>query len=149
AFAGDHLRPRSDNDVDVGLHVGIASLADGGNAPILDGNIGLHNPPVIENERIGDHRINCTFDAGPLRLTHTVTDDFPASKLHLLPVGRKILFHLDDEIGIGKAHLVADRWSEHLRVAGTAHSVGHSTTSVIEENGHGAGSAPMTAWSKP
>src|SRR5262245_48730464 len=98
AFASDQLGPGSDNDVDVGLHVGIASLADGGNAAIRNGNIGLHNPPVIENERIGDHRINCAFSAGTLRLTHAVADDFPASKLHLLAVGRKIPFHLDDEV---------------------------------------------------
>src|SRR5262249_38658055 len=36
AFGGDHLGSRSDNYVDVGLHIGIACFACGGNTPILD-----------------------------------------------------------------------------------------------------------------
>ncbi len=48
-FAGDRLGSRSDDYVDVRLHIGIAGFAYGGNAPVLDADIGLHNSPVIEN----------------------------------------------------------------------------------------------------
>ena len=37
ALAGDDLGARPDDDVDAGLDVGIAGLADGGDAPVLDG----------------------------------------------------------------------------------------------------------------
>src|SRR5258707_6520315 len=86
AFAGDRLGSRSDHYVDVRLHIGIAGFAYGGNTPVLDADISLHNSPVIENERVGDDRINRTLAAGKLRLTHAVADDFSASELHLLAI---------------------------------------------------------------
>src|SRR5258705_1859743 len=86
AFAGDHLRSGSDNYVDVGLHIGIAGFADDGNTPVLDADIGLHDAPVVENQGVGDHRINRALAARTLRLTHAVADDFPASELQLLAI---------------------------------------------------------------
>jgi len=49
AFTGDNLGSWPDNDVDVRLDVGIARLANRGDTPVPDANIGLHNAPVIEN----------------------------------------------------------------------------------------------------
>src|ERR1700751_6483379 len=114
AFAGDHLGSRAYNYVNVRLHIGIAGFADGGNAPVLNADIGLHNSPVIENERVGDNFINRALAAGTLRLTHAVADHFSASEFHLLAIDREVLLHLDDEVGIREAHLVADRWAKHL-----------------------------------
>src|SRR6516162_8718501 len=151
-LAGDHLGSRSENDVDVRLHIGIARLAYGGNAPVLDTDVGLHNPPVIENERVGDDGINRALAAGSLRLAHAVADDFPATELHLLAIDCKVLFHLDDEVGIGEAHLVSDRWAKHLRVGGTSHSVRHARLPRSSTENHGAVTlrkAPMTDWWKP
>src|SRR5215470_1258916 len=93
-FASDHLGCRTDNQGDIRLHIRIASLADGGNTTVLDADIGLHNSPVIENERIGDDRINRALAAGALRLTHPVANDFPASKLQLLAIDREVLLDL-------------------------------------------------------
>src|SRR5229473_5679649 len=125
-FAGDHLGSRSYYYGDVGLHIGITSFAQGGNASVPNCNIGLHNSPVIENQRVGDDRINRALSAGTLRLTHAVADDFPASELHLLAIDREVLLHLDDEVGVREAHLVADRWAKHLGIGGPAHFVGHA-----------------------
>src|SRR5512146_2300854 len=84
AFAGNHLGSRPDDKRHIGLHIGIASLADRGNTPILKPDIGFNNSPVIEYERVGDHCINCAFAAGMLRLAHAVADDFTTSELYLL-----------------------------------------------------------------
>src|ERR1700757_39394 len=152
-FAGDRLGARSDDDVDARLHVGIAGFAYGGDAPVLDADIRLHNAPVIENERVGDDRINSAVAAGTLRLTHAVADDFATSEFDLLAIGREVLLHLDDEVGIGEAHLVADRWAKHLRIGGTAHYMGHfRTPSLIRRciiAPVRAEMLPMTTWLKP
>src|SRR6266478_6734181 len=125
ALACDYFGPRSDNDVDVRLHIGIASFAYGGDATVGDADVGLHDSPVIENQRVGDDRINGALAAGALRLAHAVADDFPASELHLLTVGREVLFHLDDHVGIRETYLVADCWAKHLCIGGATHCVGH------------------------
>jgi hypothetical protein len=44
ALAGDGLGPRADDDVDAGLRVGIAGLADGRDAPVLEAHVGLEMP---------------------------------------------------------------------------------------------------------
>ena len=57
AFAGDDFGARPDHDRDSGLDVGVACLADGGNAAALDGDVGLDDTPVIDDQRVGDYRI--------------------------------------------------------------------------------------------
>jgi hypothetical protein len=102
---------------------------------------------------ISAFRINSAVAAGTLRLTHAVADDFATSEFDLLAIGREVLLHLDDELGIGEAHLVADRWAKHLRIGGTAHYMGHfRLPQSIQRKPHAAGTygnAPMTAWLKP
>ncbi len=44
--------------VTFGLNVRIAGLADGKNIAVLDADIGFHDAPMIENERIGDDGID-------------------------------------------------------------------------------------------
>ncbi len=41
ALAGDDLGAGADDDVDARLHVGVAGLADGRDAPVLDADVGL------------------------------------------------------------------------------------------------------------
>ncbi len=102
--------------------------------------IGLYDSPVIENQRVGDDRINRALAAGALRLTHAIADDFPAAELHLLAIGREVLFHLDDQVGIREAHLVADCRAKHLRIGGAAHCVGHfRLPRLFRRTGQGAG----------
>src|SRR5215469_11343235 len=53
AFAGDDLGARPDNDVDAGLDVRIAGLADPGNTAVLEPNIGFDDTPMVEDHRVG------------------------------------------------------------------------------------------------
>src|SRR5262249_58799405 len=86
AFPRDHLGTRTNNYGDMRLHIGIASFAYGGNTPVLDADIGLHDSPVIDNQRVGDDRINRAFAAGPVRFTPARAANFPPSEPHLLPL---------------------------------------------------------------
>src|SRR5260370_16987965 len=92
ALARNHFGPRSDDDFDVWLHIGIASFAYGGDATVGDADISLHDSPVIENQRIGDDRINGALAAGALRLAHAIANDFPPPDLHLLTLFHHSLF---------------------------------------------------------
>src|SRR5262249_40935056 len=67
-FACDYLGSRSDDYVDFWLDVGIAGLADRGDPPVFDADIGLHNSPVVKNDGVGDDRVNRAFATGTLRL---------------------------------------------------------------------------------
>ena len=51
AFAGDDLGARADHDVDAGLDVGVAGLADRRDAAVLDADVGLDDAPVVEDQR--------------------------------------------------------------------------------------------------
>ena len=118
SFAGDHLRARPDDDGDIGLDVGVAGLADGRDAVALEADIGFHDAPVVEDQGIGDDGIDCSLPAAGLALAHAVADHLAAAELHLLAIGAKIPFHLDDDIGVGKPHPVADGRAEHVDVDG-------------------------------
>ena len=109
AFAGDDLGARADDDVDAGLDVGIAGLADGGDAAVLEADIGFDDAPMIEDERIGDDGIDRALPVGDLRLAHAVADHLAAAEFHLLAIDGEILLDFDDEIGVGEAHAVAGR----------------------------------------
>src|ERR1700747_2210092 len=50
---------------------------------------------------------------------------FPTPELHSLPIGRKIFFPRDNEVGIREAHFVADCRTEHLRISAPTHLLGH------------------------
>ena len=118
ALAGDHFRPRPDDDGDAGLDVRIAGLADAMDEPVLEAHVGLHDPPMIEDDGVGDDRIHCASRARGLRLTHAVADHLAAAELHLLAIGGEILLDLDDELGVGEPEPVALGRPEHLGVMG-------------------------------
>ena len=144
AFARDHFGAGTDDDGDAGLDVGIAGLADGGDEPVLQAHVGLHDPPMVEDERVGDDGVDGAAGVGRLRLSHAVADHLAAAELHLLAVGGEILLDLDDEFGVGEADPVAGRGAEHLgvmgagqggrgeRVAGRRHGRSHGTGEKAE-----------------
>jgi hypothetical protein len=39
-----------------------------------------------------------------------------AAEFHFLAVAAKVLFHLDDEVGVGKPHAIAGRRPEHVGI---------------------------------
>src|SRR5882762_6087045 len=49
ALARDHVSAGADDDGHIGLDVGIARLADRADVSFLDRDIGLHDPPVIDD----------------------------------------------------------------------------------------------------
>ena len=116
ALAGDHFGAGTDDDGDARLNVRIAGLADGENVAVLDADVGLHDAPMVENERIGDDGIDGALPVGDLRLPHAVADHLAAAEFHLLAVNGEILLDLDDEIGIGEPDAVAGRRAEHVGI---------------------------------
>src|SRR5262252_7533624 len=110
-FAGDHFSSWSNNYVNLRLHIGITGFTDTCNASIFNSNVSLHDSPMIENQRIGNHSIDGTLATRPLRLAHAIANDFPPSELHLVAVDREILLYFDDDVGVREAHLVANGWA--------------------------------------
>ena len=118
ALARDHLGAGTDDDGDIRLDVGIAGLADGRDAVAFEADIGLHDAPVIEDQRVGDDGVDRALLVGDLALAHAVADHLAAAEFHLLAVGGEILFHLDNDVGIGKPHAVARGGAEHVGIDG-------------------------------
>ena len=117
AFAGDHFGAGTDDELDAGLDVRVTGFADAGDLAVLDADVGLHNPPVIEDQRIGDDGVERALPVGDLGLAHAVANDLAAAELDLFAVGGEILLHLDDEIGVGKPHSVAGGRPKHVRIS--------------------------------
>jgi hypothetical protein len=125
ALAGDRFRAWPDDDVDAGLHIRVSGLADTNNATVLQAHIRLHDPPPIDDQRVGNDRINRTFGPAALGLAHAIADHLAAAKLHLLAVGREVLLDLDDQIGVGKPHTIPGGWPEHAGIGVARDTIGH------------------------
>ena len=108
--------PGPDDDGDAGLDVRIAGLADRRDQPVLEAHVGLHDPPVVEDDGVGDDGVDGAARVGRLRLPHAVADHLAAAELHLFAVGGEVLLDLDDELRIGEANPVAGRGAEHFGV---------------------------------
>ena len=144
AFAGDHFGAGPDDDGDAGLDVRIAGFANRRDEPVLQAHIGLHDPPMVEDDGVGDDRVDRAARVGGLRLAHAVADHLAAAELHLFAVSREVLLDFDDELGVGKADAVAGGGTKHLgvvgagqggggeRVAGGGHGRSHGTEEKAE-----------------
>ncbi|OIQ67450.1 hypothetical protein GALL_509700 [mine drainage metagenome] len=64
ALAGNHLGPRPNDDIDTRLHIRVARLTNPRDPAIGDRHVGLHDPPVIDDQRIGNHRIHRALSPG-------------------------------------------------------------------------------------
>ena len=120
SFARDDLGARPDDDGDARLDVRIAGLADRGDVAVLQADVGFHDAPVIEDQRVGDDGVDRALLVGDLRLPHAVADHLAAAEFHLLAVGGEILFDLDDEIGVGQPHAIAGGRPEHVGIGASA-----------------------------
>src|SRR5262245_21392164 len=125
AFSNDDLRSWSNNYGHFWLDVRITCFTYSGDPSVLDTEIGLDNSPVVENERISDYRVDCSFVTRTLRLPHAVANNFPAAELRLFTIRCTVLFYFDNEIRICKAHLIADCWAKHLRISVSFHCLWH------------------------
>jgi hypothetical protein len=96
AFPGDDLGPGTDDDRDAGLDVGVAGLADCGDAAVPEADIRLVDPGRVEDERVGDDGVGRAFRPRGLALAHAVPDHLAAAELHFLAVGGQVALDLDD-----------------------------------------------------
>src|SRR5262249_26091647 len=100
-----------------------------------DADIGLHDAPVINNERIRDHGVHGAASARRLPLPHAVADHLPAAELHLLAIGGEILLDLYDKLRIRQPHFVAGCRAEHIRIGATRNLIGHRRSSKLTHYG--------------
>ena len=112
---GDHLRARTDHDVDAGLHVRITTLADRKNTAVFQPNIGFDDAPVIDDERVRDDGVD-GFGVGALALAHAVADHLAAAELHLFAVDGAIGFDGNEQLRVGEPDAIADGRAVHGRV---------------------------------
>src|SRR5437879_652011 len=99
ALTRDDVGAGTDHDGHAGLYIRIAGLADSADKTFLDRDVGLDDPPMIEDQRIGDDGVGRALLVGGLRLAHAIADHLAAAELDLLAIDGEILLHLDDEIG--------------------------------------------------
>ena len=95
SLPGNDFGAGADHDVDTGLDVGVAGLADPRDAAVPDRQIRLDDAPVIDDQRVGDDRIDRAFGLRHLRLPHPVANDLAAAELDLLAVDRQVAFDFD------------------------------------------------------
>src|SRR5262249_17137889 len=130
-FAGDDLGAWADDDRDVLLDIGISGLANRRDPSAPDADVGLHDSPVIDDQRIRDHGVDRAVGSSALRLPHAVANDLPAAEFHFLTVRREVSLDLDDEVGIGETNPVADGRAEHLRIRWPTHRVWHGGATPV------------------
>src|SRR5260370_3193712 len=98
---------------------------------------------MVEDQLVGDDGIDRALLVVDLALPHTVADRLAAAELHLLSIGAKLLFHLDDDVGIGKPHAVSGGRPEHLRIGGALHLGRHASYCEVFAGG------PLRAFPSP
>ena len=89
-------------------------------AAVLDSDVGLDDARHrIENQRVGDDQVERLGGERQGRLAHAVADDLAAAEFHLVAVAAvlrdQVALHLDPQIGVGEADLVARRWGRTFR----------------------------------
>src|SRR5258706_621178 len=116
AFAGDDFGRGADDNVHARLDVGIAGLADAGNAAALDADVGLDDAPVIDDQCIRNNGIGAILGV-TLALSHAVAYHLAAAEFHFFTVDGVIFFDPDEKAGIGETHAIAYRGAEHLGIS--------------------------------
>ena len=99
--------PDDQRGIDARHRVGISRLADAHDAPIAHTDVGLHDPPMVEDECAGDDQIGGTLGACATRLTHRFADHLAAAEHGLVAPGAQITLDLDEQIGVGQTDPVA------------------------------------------
>ena len=142
AFGRDGLRAGPDDDVDTRLGIRVPRLPDGGDAAVLDADVGLVDAARVQHQCVGDHGVH-GVGRTTLALAHAVPDDLAAAELHLVTVDGVVRFDLDDEFGVAEPHPVTGGGAEHLGV-GTSGDGAHG-----EVPSFGSSKSPMTRALKP
>ena len=127
-LARDDFGAGADDQRHARLHVRVAGLADAGDAPVADADVGLDDAPVVQDQRVGDDGVQGAAGARGLGLAHAVADHLAAAELHLLAVDGEVALDLDPQLGVAQAHAVAGGGAEHLGI-GAAVDAAHGCAS--------------------
>ena len=118
-LARDHLGRGPDHQfrIDALHRIRVSSLAHFDDASVANSDVGLHDAPMIDDERVGDHQIQGALSAGRSRtLPHAVANDLAASESDLVAISREVLLDFNDQFGIGQPHAIASGRSKQVRV---------------------------------
>ena len=128
AFARNRLGRGADDDVDAGLGVRIARLADGSNSALHQPNVRFVDAGGVHDQGIGNDRIDGTLGPGALALSHAIPDDLATAEFDLFAIGGEILLHLDEQLGIGQSHLVTGGGAIHVGISSAGNPGGHENS---------------------
>ncbi|MNM80913.1 hypothetical protein D3C81_928960 [compost metagenome] len=145
AFTGNYFGAGANGDGHIGLDVRVAGLADRRDASVLETDVRLDDAPMVDDQRIGDQRVD-HFGGQQLALALAVSDDFTAAEFHFFAVGGEVLFHFDPQFGVGQTDLVADGGAEHVGVGLTGNL---HCSSFIDRSHALRGNAAMDALRPP
>src|SRR5207247_893639 len=85
-------------------------LTGNADAAVTDADVGLHDPPVVHDDGVGDDDVEDAVGPGrPRRLTHPVADHLATAELRLLTSHGQVALDADQELGVGETHAVAGR----------------------------------------
>ena len=126
-FPSDGFRAGTHHDRHPLLGVGVAGFADAHDPAVLEADIGFDDAPPVEDQGIGDHRVDGTLSSRGLGLAHAVANPLAAAELHLIAVDGEVLLDFQDQIGVGEANPVAGGGSVGLGVGLAGDAVGHGS----------------------
>ncbi len=125
ALAGDGLGAGTHNYVDAVLNIGVTSLADRHNAAIAQTDVRLDNPPPIQDQGVGDHRVHGPLRPAGLGLAHAIANHLATAELHLVAVAGEVFFHLQYQLGVGQAQPITGGGAVGFGVGAAGNPVGH------------------------
>ena len=128
ALAGDRFGGDADDHPrrDAGHDVGIAGLADAGDAAVLDADVGLADAGPVDDQRVGDDAVERVGIADAGGLAHAVAEHLAAAELALVAVDRGVVLDLGDETGVAEADAIAGRGSVDVGDSGGGRFAGSS-----------------------
>src|SRR5262249_53157897 len=90
-----------------GHQVGVAGLADRDDPAVADADVGLHDPPGVDDHRAGDDDVEHARRAGRASgLAHAIADDLAAAELRLLAGRREVTLDADEQLRVGQTHSI-------------------------------------------
>ena len=89
------------------LDVGVASLADRADPPVAHADVGLHDAPVVDDDRVGDDEVRRAVGARGLRLSLTVANDLAAAEDDLFAVSGESRSICSYEVRVAQSDAIA------------------------------------------
>ena len=140
-LAGDGFgRDADDHPVgDAGHHVGVAGLADAGDAPVLDADVGFAHAGPVDDERVGDDAVERALVGDAGGLAHAVAEHLAAAELALVAIDRRVLLDSRDETGVAELNAIAGGRAVDVGVVTAADDVAHAGSMRVAETEMRAG----------